>query len=81
MSKLKQLSGRDLIRIFETFGFGVHSQKGSHVKLRRIGPDGEKQVLTIPNHASLDKGTLKAILRQASRFIPVSELREHFYTD
>jgi len=81
MSKLKRLSGKDLIKIFESFGFVVHSQRGSHVKLRRIGRDGEKQVLTIPNHPELDKGTIKAIIRQASRFIPVSELRRHFYSD
>ncbi len=81
MSKLRQLSGRDLIKIFESFGLEVQSQKGSHVKLRRISPDGEKQVLTIPNHATIDKGTLKAILRQASRFIPISELRKYFYTN
>jgi len=81
MSKLRRLSGRDLIKIFKSFGFEVQSQKGSHVKLRRIGPDGEKQVLTIPNHATIDKGTLKAILRQASRFIPISELRKYFYTN
>ena len=81
MSKLRQLSGRDLIKIFESFGFEVQSQKGSHVKLRRVSPDGEKQVLTIPNHATIDKGTLKAILRQASRFIPISELRKYFYTN
>jgi len=72
MSKLRRLSGRDLIKIFKSFGFEVQSQKGSHVKLRRITPDGEKQVLTIPNHATIDKGTLKAILRQASRFICTS---------
>jgi predicted RNA binding protein YcfA (HicA-like mRNA interferase family) len=81
MSKLKRLSGKDLIRVFESFGFSIQSQRGSHVKLRRIGTDGEKQVLTIPSHAELDKGTLKAILRQASRFIPISELRRYFYTD
>lgn len=81
MSRLKRLSGRDLVRIFESFGFVVHSQRGSHVKLRRMGLGEEKQIITIPNHPELDKGTLRAILRQASRFIPISELRGHFYTD
>jgi hypothetical protein len=36
--------------------------------------------LTIPLHAELDSGTLRAIFRQASRFISESELRPHFYT-
>ncbi len=41
---------------------------------------GEKQTLTIPNHTELDTGTLKAILRQSSRFIPEQELAPHFYS-
>lgn len=81
MSKLKQLSGSDVIKIFNSFGFVIRSQRGSHVKLRRTTPQGEKQVLTIPSHPSLDKGTIKAIIRQASRFIPISELHKYFYTD
>lgn len=41
---------------------------------------GARQVLTVPLHADLDPGTLRAIFRQASRFISESELRPHFYT-
>jgi len=64
-----------------TFGFEVHSQSGSHVKLRRIGVTGERQTLTIPLQAKLDMGTLRAIVRQATRYIPETELRSRFYTD
>jgi len=81
MPKLRGLSGQDLLRILESFGFAVHSRRGSHAKLRRIGPDGEKQTLTIPLHRELDTGTLRAILRQASRYLPMVELRRHFFTD
>ena len=56
----------------------IFSQKGSHVKLRRI-VDGNKQSLTIPLHRELDKGTLKAIIKQASRFVMLDELKELFY--
>ena len=56
----------------------IFSQKGSHVKLRRI-VDGNKQSLTIPLHGELDKGTLKAIIKQASRYVPSDELKELFY--
>ncbi|MBC8448906.1 MAG: type II toxin-antitoxin system HicA family toxin [Chloroflexi bacterium] len=80
MPKLRRLSGPEVIRILEDFGFAVHTQRGSHVKLRRIGPGGEKQTLTIPRHRELDTGTLQAILRQASRYAPEEELRPHFYT-
>jgi predicted RNA binding protein YcfA (HicA-like mRNA interferase family) len=60
-------------------GFEVQSQKGSHVKLRRVGHDGDRQTLTIPSHAELDTGTLRAIIRQASRYVAMDELRRCFY--
>jgi hypothetical protein len=43
MPRLRRLSGSEVIRILEDFGFAVLTQRGSHVKLRRIGPAGEKQ--------------------------------------
>ena len=81
MPRLRRLSGTKVIRIFEHFGFLVHAQRGSHVKLRRIGAAGEKQTLTIPRHRELDTGTLRAIFRQARQYVPESELRPYFYTD
>lgn len=50
MPKLRRLSGAAVIAILEEFGFIVIGQAGSHVKLRRIGPAGEKHTLTIPQH-------------------------------
>jgi len=79
MPKLRSLSGKEVIRIFLRFGFEIASQRGSHVKLRRFLPDGTKQTLTIPLHEDLDRGTIRAIFRQALRYIPEEELRPHFY--
>lgn len=79
--RLKRLSGRDVIAILERFGFKPVSQRGSHVKLRRVPRTGVRETLTVPAHQELDLGTLRAILRQASRYIPEEELRAHFYTD
>ncbi|HEY4515999.1 MAG TPA: type II toxin-antitoxin system HicA family toxin [Candidatus Paceibacterota bacterium] len=31
-SKLKILSGQDVVKILSSFGFSVFSQKGSHIK-------------------------------------------------
>ncbi len=78
--KLKRLSGDEVIAIFEGFGFEVHSRRGSHVKLRRLVSEA-KETLTIAAHSELDAGTLRAIIRQASRFIPMSELRKVFWSD
>lgn len=81
MPKLKRLSGQDVFKILALFGFVIAGQKGSHIKLVRTLPDGSKQPLTIPAHPELDKGTLKAIMRQASRYIPETELKPHFYSE
>ena len=78
MSKLKLLSGADAIAIFKRFGFEVHSQRGSHIKLRRIKSTG-KETLTIPNHRELATGTCQTIFRQPCRYIPESELFPYFY--
>jgi len=81
MARLRVLSGRDVLRILSEFGFRRFAQRGSHVKLRRILADGRTQSLTVPNHNEIDRGTLYAIYRQASRFIPEHELRTGFFTD
>jgi predicted RNA binding protein YcfA (HicA-like mRNA interferase family) len=78
MPRLKVLSGKDVIKILEFFNFKVATRKGSHVKLRRI-LDETNQTLTIPDHKELDKGTLRAIFNQASKFISETELKKHFY--
>jgi predicted RNA binding protein YcfA (HicA-like mRNA interferase family) len=53
--------------------------RGSHAKLRRVTAEGERQTLTLPMHKQLDPGTLRAIYRQASRFIPEARIRDAFY--
>ena len=37
--------------------------------------------MVIPSHGELDTGTLRAIFRQASRFIPEDQLRKEFYSE
>lgn len=81
MPRLRQLSGQELIAALRRFGFARVSQRGSHVKLVRLDPFAGRQVLTVPDHRQLDPGTLRAIFRQASRFVPAEELRPHFFHD
>ena len=81
MPRLKTLSGPDVVSILSEFEFRIASQRGSHIKLRRFLSDGTRQTLTIPNHRELDTGTLKAIYRQALRYVGDEELRPHFYSD
>jgi predicted RNA binding protein YcfA (HicA-like mRNA interferase family) len=78
MPKLRRLSGADVVAIVRGFGFEAVSQRGSHIKLKRAAASGS-QTLTVPAHAELDTGTLRAILRQAARFVPERDLHPHFY--
>lgn len=81
MSKLRVLSGSEVLKILGEFGFQEVAQRGSHIKVRRTLWGGRTQTLTVPNHNEIDRGTLHAIYRQASRFIPESEFRGKFFTD
>lgn len=81
MPRLKVLSGRDVVAILRTFGFVEESRRGSHVKLRRVGPSGERQVLIIPDHAELATGTLRAIYRQSLKYIYEEKLNPCFYSE
>lgn len=62
MSKLPRLSGRDCVKALEKVGFEVKRQEGSHIVLRRNDPFAQ---LVVPDHKELDRGTLRAIIRQA----------------
>ena len=81
MPKLRRLSGPEVVNILGGFDFMIFSQRGSHIKLRRLSETGEKQTLTIPNHPQLDTGTCKAIFRQATRYIDAMDLKPYFYSD
>ena len=78
-NKLRVLSNKEIIKILAIFGFNFYSQRGSHIKLRRT-INGHNQVLTVPAHKELTKGTIKAIYEQSSKYIPEEELDKHFYT-
>ena len=67
MPRLKRLSGDEVVAALGHYGFHVHQQRGSHVKLRRTVPAGNRETLTIP--------------RQACRFVPEGELRTHIYAE
>ncbi|MGB8887713.1 MAG: type II toxin-antitoxin system HicA family toxin [Candidatus Korobacteraceae bacterium] len=81
MTSLRHLSAREVLKALGSFGFHVISTRGSHAKLRRILPSGERQTLAIPLHKSLATGTLHAIFRQACRYIPEADLKPWFFTD
>ena len=79
MPRIKVLGGKDLLKIFASFGFQKIDQTGSHIKIRR-DIDGNKETLTVPMHYEIDKGLLKQIFVQATQYISEEELRPLFYT-
>ena len=62
MSRLPVLSGRDCVRVLEKIGFFFKRQEGSHIIMRRQNPFDQ---VVVPDHKVLDRGTLRAIIRQA----------------
>lgn len=63
MPKLPIISGKELVKILNAFGYEIDHQTGSHIILRNREPPHRR--LTVPNHKEIAKGTLLAILRQA----------------
>ena len=57
MSNVPQVSGKEVIKALGKVGFEVSRQKGSHIRLVRI-QNGIKQLVTVPNHKVVRKGTL-----------------------
>jgi predicted RNA binding protein YcfA (HicA-like mRNA interferase family) len=62
------LSGQDVIKALGKAGFYVKRRKGSHIVLRRDSPFAQ---VVVPDHKSIDTGTLDSILDGAD--LPVDE--------
>ena len=62
MSKLPKISGRACVKSLEKVGFYFKRQQGSRIILRRHDPFAQ---VVVPDHKELDRGTLRAIIRQA----------------
>ena len=63
MSNLPRISGRECLKALTKLGFALKRQHGSHMILRRDNPFAQ---LVFPDHDELDRGTLRAIIRQAN---------------
>lgn len=62
MPALPVLSGREVVRVFERFGWRIARQRGSHIVL--IKPD-QIATLSVPDHREVAKGTLRSLVRAA----------------
>ena len=62
MNKLPRISGQKCIKALSKADFYFKRQQGSHIILRRDNPFAQ---VVVPDHKELDRGTLRAIIRQA----------------
>ena len=71
MSTLPTISGEECIKALAKIGFLIRRQQGSHIILRRDNPFCQ---IVVPDHKKLDRGTLRAIIRQVG--ISVDSFKE-----
>ncbi len=61
MSKLPNISGSECVKALGKIGFYFKRREGSHIIIRRDDPFAQT---VVPDHKELDRGTLRAIIRQ-----------------
>lgn len=60
----RSISGKEMTKVLSKVGFLEVSQKGSHMKLKRIQND-HKDIVIVPAHKELTPGTFRNILKMA----------------
>ena len=63
MPSLPVLSGQEVVRVLESFGWSVARQKSSHIIMTK---GGEAATLSIPNQKEVARGTLRSLIRSAN---------------
>ena len=63
MAQIPALSGNEVLKVFERFGWEFSRQSGSHMVMTK---DGEIASLSIPKHREVAKGTLRGLIRSAN---------------
>ena len=66
----RDLSGSDLAKLLEAFGYVVTRQKGSHFRLTT--QEGGEHHVTVPKHDALRTGTLNGVLKNVSEHAGVA---------
>jgi predicted RNA binding protein YcfA (HicA-like mRNA interferase family) len=73
---LPRLSGREVVAIFQSLGWAVARQRGSHIILDK---ENHIATLSVPDHREVAPGTLRSLIRSAdltvSEFLSASKGR------
>ena len=70
MARLPVMSGREVVRAFEKFGWRV-ARPGNHIILVK---EGARASLSVPDHKEVARGTLRSLIRAAG--LTVEEFSE-----
>ena len=62
MPDVPLLKPREVVKVFKKLGWDVTRRKGSHIILTK---DGHIATLSIPDHAEVARGTLRALIARA----------------
>ncbi len=68
---------RKVIKTLERLGFSL-VREGNHIAMIKENPNGTRTPLTMPNHSTIKKSTLRTILTQAK--ISRDEFLEAYYS-
>jgi predicted RNA binding protein YcfA (HicA-like mRNA interferase family) len=71
MARLPRLSGREVVRVFESLGWEKARQSSSHMILVR---EGRQATLSVADHKEVAAGTLRSLIRSAG--LTVEEFTE-----
>jgi predicted RNA binding protein YcfA (HicA-like mRNA interferase family) len=63
MASLPVLSGREVVRALQSFGWDVSRQSGSHIIMTK---QGGTVTLSVPDHKEVARGTLRSLIRAAN---------------
>jgi len=62
MARLPSVSSRKVVKAFRSFGWEVARQESSHIIMVK---EGEMATLSVPDHRTVAKGTLRSLIRSA----------------
>ena len=60
--KLPIISGKECVKALTKAGFYIRRRKSTHIIMRRDKPFVQ---VTVPDHKTVDRGTLRAIIKSA----------------
>ncbi|MBI5206210.1 MAG: type II toxin-antitoxin system HicA family toxin [Candidatus Firestonebacteria bacterium] len=68
----RELSGRDLIKILQKYGYRATRQAGSHIRLTGNFKNIEHHI-TIPDHDIVKIGTLNKIIKEVANYLEIDK--------